>query len=510
VDLFLQERVTNLNSVFRSYRDPASISDQNARDILSELRQKSSTFADVGLFDAEGILMSYAGPFTSLIGKDYSGEEWFQKLLDGERDFYISDVYLGFRRQPHFIIAVRHVALGSPWILRASVDPKKFGEFVGGSYLVKEAEAFIVNRYGQRQTLPATPADGQEPLQTLDRSTDTCVMDTVIGDETYLRAMAWLNQNDWALVVQVPKERAYAPIRQAQYVLLGIMVLALIFVVLIVLRNTRTLIVKLEAADARSEVLRRQLFNAAKLASVGEVAAGVAHEINNPLAIIYEEASMMKDLLDPAFQQEVDISDFRERLGEITTAVMRGRSITRKLLAFARRYESEPEPTDINQLLEAVIQSRESNIKLSNIEIVREFDPRLSKVLANHNELEQVALNLINNAKDAIEGAGTITVRTFPTKDGQIQIEFEDTGKGMTQEVMEKVFFPFFTTKGVGKGTGLGLSISYGIIKSLHGRIEVLSEVGRGTIITIQLPAFFESKETYANVDVQERGEQHV
>jgi two-component system NtrC family sensor kinase len=487
VDLFLQERVANVRSIFRSEEFTLSPEPGSMDKLLADIRRESSTFVDLGLFGPDGRLAAYAGPHLSLLGKDYSGEEWFQTMLKQNQDFFISDVYLGFRNKPHFIVAVRRSIEDQMWIMRASVDPEKFGEFVGGSYLVQNAEAFIVNSRGQRQTFYGGGPPETEQSRVGDRTPETQVTEVEVGGKKYVRALAWLDENDWALVVRVPKVKAYAPLFHARIVLLAIMLSALLSIVMVVLRNTQNLIAKLEAADKTKEDLRLQLFNAAKLASVGEIAAGVAHEINNPLAIIYEEASMMEDIVDPQFGQNIEPADLKERFEAIKEAAMRGRSITGKLLAFARRHDPNPEPTDINPLLDRVLKVKEVDFKVSNIRVIRDYRDDLPPAMVNPNQMDQVILNLLNNAKDAMDKGGKITIRTrFQAQ--WVCIEVKDTGHGMPPEIMGKIFYPFFTTKGVGKGTGLGLSISYGIVESLGGRIEVESELGKGTTFTIYLP----------------------
>jgi len=455
--------------------------------MLAELRQESETFVDVGLFDPRGTLVAYAGPHPQLLGKDYSRESWYRRLLSTRRGHVFSDVYLGFRDRPHFIVAISRVLDGEAWVLRASVDPEKFGDFVGSSYLFKDAEAFIVNQDGVRQTLSGQIDAEFVASQVPPRSPETVVSEVEVQGSRYVRALAWLTENDWALVVRVPVDRAYASLSHARLVLTGIMLTAMGFLLYVVFRSTRKIVGKLEKADTAKEDLRLHLFNAAKLASVGEMAAGVAHEINNPLAIIYEEASMMQDILDPQFGQEFKREDFQERLAAIKEATLRGRTITGKLMAFARRHDPDPEPSDINLLLERVLAVKDTEFKTSNIEVVRDHAEGLPQVMINRNQIDQVILNLLNNAKDAIDHDGRITTRTR-LNGKSVRIEVQDTGSGMSPEVIERIFFPFFTTKGVGKGTGLGLSISYGIIESHGGRIQVKSKVGNGTIFTIWLP----------------------
>jgi two-component system NtrC family sensor kinase len=493
VDLFLRERVANLKGAFRPEWLTSPPAPETLQKDLWVLQEESDSFVDIGLFRPDGTLVAYAGPHTYLVGKDYSQEAWFQQLSKQERDYFISDVYLGFRGKPHFIVAVRRIEEDQHWALRVSVDPEKFGKFVRSSYLFKDAEAFVVNGQGQRQTFSGEVIPAPEPSKVPTKSPETEVTDVEVGGQEYLRALAWLTEADWALVVRVPAAKAYEPISHARFVLVGFLVLTLIVILFVVLRSTRRLVGKLESADTVKEELRLQLFNAAKLASVGEMAAGVAHEINNPLAIVYEEASMMKDIMDPQFGQKVDLDEFRERLGAITDAALRGRSITSKLMAFARKHDPDPEPTDIVLLLDRVIEVKALDFKTSNIEVVQDYEKDLPWVMVNRNQMDQVLLNLLNNAKDAIDRTGRITARVR-REDDWVRIDIQDTGRGMTMEIMEKIFMPFYTTKGVGKGTGLGLSISYGIVDSLGGRIEVKSAPGSGSTFSIFLPVLEEAQ----------------
>ncbi len=485
-DLFVQERLANLQNAFHpdSLRIPPLDGDLDR--LLADLKRSSPAFVDVGVFNPEGNLVAYAGPYPYLIGKDYSGQMWYPQLIAAERSYVVSDVYLGFRGKPHFIVAVRRTVNERTWFLRASVDPDKFGEFVGSSAILDGAHAYIVNSNGQSQTASIEGHPELEVGPLPGRAASTSVADLELGGRRYLRAIAWLTVNDWALVVQVPADRAYAPMRRARVALLGMMALTLGFILVVVVRSTRKLVARLEAAHQAQRSLTLHLFNAAKLASVGEIAAGVAHEINNPLAIIYEEAALLVDLLDPSFGQNMDPSEFRERLGAIKDASIRGRNITRKLLAFARQHEPDLEPVRLESVAERVLKVKDLDLRTSNIEARTEFAQDLPEIVGNANQLEQVLLNLVNNARDAIGRNGRITLRTR-LEDGWAQIEIQDTGHGMTPEVLSKVFFPFFTTKGVGKGTGLGLSISYGIVKSMGGRIEVQSRTGAGSGTTFTL-----------------------
>ncbi|MFH1130810.1 MAG: ATP-binding protein [Pseudomonadota bacterium] len=487
VSLFLQERVANIRSAFQFKDLSQSPSKNEMAKTLDELRKESTAFVDLGLFDPEGSLVAYSGPFPSLLGRYYNKEEWYQALHKSSENYYVSNVFLGFRHKPHFIIATRREIGGKEWTLRASVDPEWFSKFVGKSILLKGGEAFITNRSGEIQTTRSNNNSTRlvSPLPKPDIETQVVEMED--SGKRFLTAFAWLVETEWALVVQVPRSVAYAPMNQAHLILVIFFVLTLVLLILLVARSTQRIVGQLESADQTKEDLRQQLFNAAKLASVGEMAAGVAHEINNPLAIIYEEAGLLKDTIDPQFNQKFDMQALDESLDAIMQATLRGRAITSNLLAFARKHDADPELIDVNDFVEKILAIKSNEFTTSNIKICRNLQDGLPKVLANRNQMEQVMLNLLNNASDAIKSAGWIGVKTRLTGEN-IQIDVEDSGCGMTSEQLQKVFFPFYTTKGVGKGTGLGLSISYGIIKAIGGQLEVNSQLNVGSTFTIFLP----------------------
>lgn len=503
VDLYLRERVANLRSAFRAGASTAVPGALDLKQLLYDLRLESPAFVDVGLFAPDGTLTAYAGPYQSLMGRTYSEENWWKELAHQHHDHIISDVYLGFRRQPHFVVAVRREVGKRFWVLRASVDPKRFAEFVRSSYLVRAAEALIVNHRGSRQTITTSVAKKHLKIPVPERSRTAVVRTLEEEGRSYLTAFAWLSETNWVLVVRVPTSAAYAPIRRARLVLAGILLVTLVLIVVVVLRSSRRLVGQLEAADQARADLRGQLFRAAKLVSIGEMAAGVAHEINNPLAIIYEEAGMLLDQLDPQFAQRVDSEELRERLNAVLEATMRGKVITRKLLAFARQTESGVEPSDLNRLVNRVLEVKARELEVSNIAVATSLAEDLPLVLVNRNQIDQVLLNLLNNAQDAIQGGGRIDVRTS-VANGLVRVEVGDTGCGMTEEHMENAFFPFFTTKDVGKGTGLGLSISYGIVKSMGGAIEVESEPGVGSVFTVLFPALPPQKHSPAGLQIEE------
>ena len=455
VDLYLQERTANLRGIIGSIDrfDPPPA--DAMEEALDQLQSNGKAFVDVGLFRPDGTLVSYAGPHSYLRGKDYSEEDWFKRVMGEENRTFISDVYLGFRGKPHFIIAVTREVEGQYWTLRASVDPEEFSEFVGRSHLIAEADAFIVNRDGRPQTHSSTLGqDRRVPKESLGLP-ETFVDEVEMEDLTYVAAVAPLRKSDWSLVVMVPEGKAYSPLRRENARVVAFMLLTLTVVVALAHHSTQRLVGRLEATDASRENLQRHLFNAAKLASVGEMAAGVAHEINNPLAVVYEEAGMMLDTLNPEFGREVDMEEFRERLTAISEATIRGRNITRQLLAFSRQDEPEPVDLDVNELMRHVLSIKQTEFSVCNIDVNTALGGDLPTVSADRNQMEQVLLNLLNNARDAIGKQGRITIETR-FEDRLVRIRITDTGCGMSQELMERVFFPSSPPRVSAKGPDWG------------------------------------------------------
>jgi len=225
-----------------------------------------------------------------------------------------------------------------------------------------------------------------------------------------------------------------------------------------------------------------QLVSSEKMASLGKLAAGIAHEINNPLGGILIYSSLMME----------DLSEEDPRRGDLARIVQeagRCKEIVKSLLEFARQTEPKMEPTDINRAINDGLFFLVNQALFYNIQIIKKFDAFLPFVRGNASQLKQVFMNIIVNAAEAMHGSGTLTITTSPAPDRKtVFVEFTDTGEGIPEENLTRIFDPFFTTKEVGKGPGLGLATSYGIIEDHGGKISVRSKVGEATTFTIELP----------------------
>lgn len=233
-----------------------------------------------------------------------------------------------------------------------------------------------------------------------------------------------------------------------------------------------------------------QLIQAEKLSSLGQMAASIAHEINNPVAgvLVYTQL-LAKKIAGDTISKEKAL----DYLGKMGSELTRSSKLIRNLLDFARQSEPSLTKVNINEVVDRAFNLVGHQANLQNIEVIKEFNPSLPKVMADYDQLQQVCANLILNAIQAMPEGGTLTLRTS-AGDSQLKMEVQDTGCGISQENMRKLFTPFFSTKEKGKGVGLGLAVAYGIIQRHQGRIEVQSEEGKGTTFTVYLKAYHEEK----------------
>lgn len=246
----------------------------------------------------------------------------------------------------------------------------------------------------------------------------------------------------------------------------------------------------LAAAEREAIVLAEQVLRLGKLAAIGEMAAGLAHEINNPVAIMMEEAGLGGDILaDGAVPGAEDLAELRRALEQIETQGARCKDITHMVLAFARTPDRRGDTADVSALVAEMAGLTAKRADYAKVQLTTRLAPNLPPAACSASQLQQLLLNLVNNALDAMEPAGGELILATSLEDGRIVLTVSDTGPGIPQAVADRVFEPFFTTKAAGKGTGLGLSICAGIVRQLGGDIAVSSTPGRGATFRVSLPA---------------------
>jgi two-component system NtrC family sensor kinase len=230
-----------------------------------------------------------------------------------------------------------------------------------------------------------------------------------------------------------------------------------------------------------------------QLVSIGQLAAGVAHEINNPLALINETAGYIKDLFTLKAQYQDD-EELIELIDTILEAIERCGTITSQLLGFSRKFDVRIELVDLNEIISDVMVFHQKEAEYRNIRIAVDVAEDVPEIETDRGKLQQILMNLVNNAFQAMSDGCFFNIKVAREKSDSVAIVVSDGGCGMTEECLAKIFEPFYTTKERGRGTGLGLPITYGLVKKLNGTIAVVSKENQGTSFTVSLPVRMEGK----------------
>jgi two-component system NtrC family sensor kinase len=487
LDLYLRGRAAILSGMADLHGIDSLVEGGALARLLQVVNVRAGGFVDLGVIDEQGRHLAYVGPY-NLQGLNYYQQPWFSEVMS--KGIYISDVYMGYRQVPHNVIAVRRQENHRVWILRATIDSDAFNLFVREAKVGTTGDAFIINQEGLFQTQPRFVGQilGHSGL---DPSLfgEGAVIERKSGDDrTLLFAGSWLKNKDWLLVITQDAAEgmgAFFQTRNAQRLYMGIGVCS---IVLITVFTTHLSVRRLEKSYQRRSEIDAKIVQADKLAALGKMAAGIAHEINNPLAVIGEKTGWMEDLLeDEAFKESPHYQEYKSSLGKIMVQVERARKIIHQMLGYARKMEPRLEDVNVNEVVAQTVSFLQNMARLNDIRIDTELQADLPLIAGDQAKLQQVFLNLINNAMDAIGKDGHVRVRT-QNRNAHIAVDVEDDGPGIPKSLQGKIFDPFFSTKQTGEGTGLGLWICFDILQSMGGTIRVESEEGKGSTFTVALP----------------------
>lgn len=486
LESFLHERTAALQFAVRerSYaelRDPETL---NA--ILESLKESFGGFADLGVLTDMGIQVAYAGPY-HLEGRDYLGSPWFQEAL--RRGAYVSDVFLGYRDLPHFVIATFHeTGASGGFVLRASIDAGVLVDLARSLLVQPGSDAFLLNFEGILQTpsrsqgnvlekarLPSLPFSGQTDQLTLEEPSEPP------GILTFAQV-----GNSPFTVVTVNPHRAISATSPALRNLLLILAVSAILILAVVIWGSHWMVNRYREADLHRVTAIHQMEYTNKMAALGRLSAGVAHEINNPVSIITEKAGLLQDLLE--MSEELPP---KEKLLDLVDSVLRSADrcggVTHRLLGFAKHMEVRHETIELDDLIKEVLGFLEKEALYRGIDVVFDIPETAPTIVSDRGQLQQVFLNIINNAFAAVDDGGRIEIGMRDAGPSSVQVWVEDNGVGIPKEHLDRIFDPFFSENKTG-GTGLGLSITYGIVQKLDGQVMVDSEVGEGTRFTVVLP----------------------
>jgi two-component system NtrC family sensor kinase len=487
VELFLEETLRQLDILAGATRIAELANPAVLAQLRDHARREHGALLDLGLIDDRGRHVAYVGPY-DLSRVDYSGEPWFQQVMLHGR--YESDVFLGFRRFPHIVMAVKKNEEGRDFILRATVDSDLLSALVREGGLESGADVFILNRSAEYQTsyldehkLMAKADIGPIPLHS-----GTRVVEIRRGSRRELVATAWLRGERWVLVARqgLPGLPVLA---FAHPVVLVVFVFGLLLLPALAHLISRHRLRQVRSLESERAALYASVSQTQKMAAIGRMAASIAHEINNPLAIIHAQVGVLADQLDEA--SFAPAGEIKERIKKIEAQVERGRKVTHRLLGFSRRVGPDLEPVDVAAALDETIGFLEKEIEAQQIGIVRSYDRDVPFIRSNLAQMQQVFLNLVNNAVDSVDSVdrkGEIRLAVH-ARDGGVEVQVADNGSGISPADLKRLFEPFFSTKtGSKTHSGLGLSICQELLRGLGGRVSVESSEGIGTTFSLWFP----------------------
>jgi two-component system, NtrC family, sensor kinase len=492
VTFFLEERLAALTFTVNEIGYDRLTRPGYLDEVLRNLKLGFGGLTDLSVIADTGTQVVYAGPF-NLEGKDYSSQPWFMECQ--QHHACVSEIFSGYRDVPHIVVAVKsRRSDGRLFVLRATLDTERLIQTLSSFKTGEHADIFLVNHDGtlqtpsrhyegptHRMTIPVPPyAERTRSLMATDGNGNPIVVgyayiDTKIATTSF--------------ILMVVKQKAgmmkvWLNLRRQIYWFFGAS--AIIIAMVIILTST-FMVNKIFQADREKAETMVMVEQNCQLASIGQLAAGVAHEINNPLALINETAGYVKDLFMIKQQYKND-EELLENIDSIIDAVDRCGTITRQLLGFARHFDVQTQPIDLKHMVTDVLNFHKKEAEYRNITIQVDIPETIPLIETDRGKLQQIILNLVNNAFQAIDNGCFLDIRAQMVAPERVCLFIRDNGCGISEEHLNKVFEPFFTTKKEGQGTGLGLSITYGLVKKLHGDIKVHSKTGEGTTFVITLP----------------------
>ncbi len=492
VTFFLEERLAALTFTVNEMSYDQLTNPGHLSEVLRNLKLGFGGLTDLSVIADTGTQVTYAGPF-NLEGKDYSYQPWFMECQ--QHSACVSEIFSGYRDVPHIVVAVKSIRPdGRFFVLRATLETERLIQALSSYKTGEHADIFLVNRNGLLQT-PSEFYEGEShhmniPMPAYSDRT-RAMMSTDRNGQPILIGYAFIDTTiaPTSFILMVVKQKAgmmkvWLDLRSNINWFFGVS--AVIIAIVITLTST-VMVNKIFQADRQKAETMVAAERNSQLASIGQLAAGVAHEINNPLALINETAGYVKDLFTIKQQYKED-PDLVEHIDSIIDAVARCGTITRQLLGFSRRFDVQTQPINLNDMVADVINFHKKEAEYRNITIHVDIPETIPLIETDRGKLQQIILNLVNNAFQAIANGCFLDIRAEMDGPEQVRLFIQDNGCGISEDHLNKVFEPFFTTKKEGQGTGLGLSITYGLVQKLHGNITVQSKTGQGTTFVVTLP----------------------
>lgn len=489
ISFFVTERKSALDFIVHDNTFATLNNPKRLRSILENLKRSfGGGFVDLGVIDAIGYQRNYVGPY-QLGGKRYSEQKWFQQVM--ATGVHISDVFLGYRNSPHMVIAVKGTSPGgNDFVLRAALSIEPFADLLAKLEVTGRGDAFMINHEGVLQTPSRYHGEVLEkiklPVPGSSKATEVFKEMDAEG-EGLIVGYRYIDESPFILMVVKRKDRIMEPWYAIRLKLIAFLVVNMALILTVILWTVTYMVKKIKVADEKRIQSLHQVEYTNKMASLGRLAASVAHEINNPLAIINEKAGLVRDLflMKEAYKKDEKLLGI---IDSIINSVNRAGTITKRLLGFSRNLQASIEPINIKEVLKEVIDFVGKEAQLRMIHMTLEVPEGLPVFESDRGKLQQIFLNLVNNAFAAVKDRGHVKLKVGRIGKDFISVTVTDDGCGIAKDEQKQIFEPFYTTRGGQGGTGLGLSITYNLIQEIGGTIDVESEPGKGASFIISIP----------------------
>lgn len=483
IDRFLTERTMYLKILSQNISPTRLTRPGVLESVFQSLQKELPCFTDLGVIDDQGRHLSYVGPY-NLISKNYKDTAWFKAVKT--RGVFISDVFLGHRNVPHFIIAVKHTGDDGIWFMRATINAEYFDSIVSRVANKKNEDAFLINNKGIFQTNPRITGKLMEQSEcTNPERFEGVRLDKYHG---LLRATVWLESVPWLCMVQIDPDKAFAELHRIRNYGALVIILGAILIVFTVFPTTNYIIFQMEINRRSLSYLDEQLRYTSKISSMLALSSSLVREIKDTLANIDIVAIWIQDLIKKNLSCQDNIHEINESLSQINNEVLRGRKAVDKFSNISPTTGSAIMEVSVNAILDDLIDLLSRELNFINIRIKRDYQDNIPLIRCDPSRLRQVFQNLILNAMSAIQRDGAITLKTRAGLDN-VTVTVTDDGPGIPEKDIEKIFDPLFTTRA--EEMGIGLPVCLNILEKSGGDLSVASELGKGTSFTVTLPFKF-------------------
>ncbi len=497
VSYFFRERKAALKFILEDNSPEQLMVPGRLEKILTNLQNGIGGFVDIGVVDSGGRLNRYAGPYRKM-GDNLCDESCFKAAVThGE---FVSSLDSQEIAGPNrLVIAIkRENPEGQFFVLRTLLDTDFLSRLLTELDIGKADDAFLINKQGVLQTSSRRHGGVMDKINIPipEFSIPARVIETTTPDgEPVILGYAYVPGTSFILMIIRQKAQLLDLWYKPRIELVGFLALSIGGVLLAVLAMATFLVHKIHEADQKRISALHQVEYANKLTAIERLAAGLAHEINNPLAVINQKTGLIRDLVH---MQKIASDDERMMglLDTILLSVQRCGKITQRLLNFARQIDVAIQPVNLGEILQGMVDFVAREAEEQGIDIRVAIPDDLPVIESDPSHLQQIFLNIINNSFMAMGNGGRLDIVLNSPNGADLLVCVEDNGCGIPPEDLKRVFEPFFTTKSQNGGTGLGLSITHGLVQKIGGRIQVESSPGKGTLFTMTLPVKAETYET--------------